>query len=122
MVSHACFAEPPMNELSITPNIPIEGQVVHVVCESTGNPPPSIFWVKKEMNESAVLNMARISVTTTSTEFSINQRPMTTSNVTISSTIPSDGGVYICIANNSNTPTVIVKRITMNIGGKYIIQ
>ena len=111
-----------MNELSITPNIPIEGQVVHVVCESTGNPPPSIFWVKKEMNESAVLNMARISVTTTSTEFSINQRPMTTSNVTISSTILSDGGVYICIANNSNTPTVIVKRITMNIGGKYIIQ
>lgn len=121
-LSHACFAEPPMNKLNITPNNPIEGQVVHIVCESTGNPPPSIFWVKKEMNESAVLNTARISVTTTPTEFSINQRPMTTSNVTISSTIPSDGGVYTCLANNSNTPTVIVERMILNITGKYITQ
>lgn len=100
----------------------MEGQEVHIVCESNGNPPPTISWVKTEMNESAVLNMARIDITTASSEFSINQRPMTTSTVTISSTIPSDGGVYICLANNNNTLDVVMSKITLNIAGKYISE
>ena len=86
------------------PNIIDEGDTLQLVCEVLANPLPEIVWLKRNDGTVIVIqdNSARLSI---SVSYSLREAEYT-STLTLNTTIPSDGGEYVCEASNSVAPSL----------------
>ena len=109
--------ESPNSTLYTNVSYPMEGESILLTCTSRGNPPPVIWWVKRDLSEWTYIGNK------THLQFAVDiissrndlEAPMTTSYLSISNSLPSDSGEYFCVANNSNTLAPIVTVINVNI-------
>ncbi len=92
----------------------VEGMNVLFVCASSGRPRPNITWYRDAVNNSLLpVNLSDVRVTVSQTE---EGERVLISELTLRSVLPSDSGVYHCIAEN--TVDSDVRNATLAVNGE----
>ncbi len=76
----------------------VEGMNVSFVCAASGRPRPNISWYRDSVNNSLLpVNLSSVRVTVSQTE---EGERVLVGELTLRNVLPSDSGVYHCIAEN----------------------
>ncbi len=90
----------------------VENETISLSCTAEGRPQPSITWYRMADNDSLLLvNMSDDRVEVNQTEQ--GERRLT-SELTLSNVLPSDSGVYVCIAENIVNSDMSSANLTVN--------
>ena len=87
-----------------------ETDKLQISCSSYGFPPPLIYWKR---NNHAIVEGSRITISTFFPSKNVHQTPVN-STLQISNLLPSDGGVYVCVASNVEETKENSSNITVN--------
>ncbi len=93
----------------------VEGMNVAFMCAASGRPRPNITWYRDAVNSSLLpVNLSNVRVTVNQTE---EGERVLISELTLRSVLPSDSGVYTCIADNVVDSTD-VRNATLTVNGE----
>ena len=110
------YPVPPVISLDPEDVKTLEGMSATFLCAATGRPVPTISWyTQDQIDTQRMVNVSDVRVTMTEQQ-RMGDRGLT-SNLTLSSVLPSDAAIYICHADNGIGDGMVRSNGTLTVNG-----